>query len=89
MTEKNYIHKILSEGVDLLTSPTLKFPRDITNDERILFIQRMIKFFESKEDYLKCARLEKPLYKYIKLQKQESNGRKHRIKNSITGSQIT
>ena len=89
MTEKNYIHKVLSEGVDLLTSPTLKFPRDISNDERILFIQRMIKFFESKEDYLKCALLEKPLYKYIKLQKQESNGRRHRIKNSITGSQIT
>ena len=49
--------------------------------------EKKLKF--TKEDYLKCARLEKPLYKYIKLQKQESNGRKHRIKNSITGSQIT
>jgi hypothetical protein len=86
--EKNYINEILSEGVELLISPKLKFPRELSNEDRIQLFQRMIKYFETQEEYLKCAALEKPLYKYVIKQKHEHHGKQKyaRIKNAISSS---
>lgn len=89
--EKNYINEILSEGVQLLTSPKLKFPSELSNEDRILLFQRMIKYFETQEEYLQCAALEKPLYKYIIKQKHDTYGRSKqtRIKNAISSSEAS
>lgn len=89
--EKNYLDDILNKGVKLLTSPKLKFPRELSNEDRILLFQRMIKYYEVKEEYLQCAALEKPLYKYIIKQKHDTYGRtkQTRVKNSLSSSQAS
>ena len=89
--EKNYINDILSEGVELLLSPKLKFPRELSNEDRIQLIQRMIKYFETQEEYLKCAALEKPLYKYVIKQKHDHYGKRKYsgIKNSVSSSEAS
>jgi hypothetical protein len=88
MEEKNHVEDIFKEGVKLLTSGKVRFPKELSLEERILLLQRMIKYFELKEEYLSCAALEKPLYKQIIKQKQDSYG-KSQIKNTLTGSTIT
>lgn len=85
MEEKNYVEDIFKEGAKLLTSGKVRFPKELSLDERILLLQRMIKYFEIKEEYLMCASLEKTLYKQIIKQKQDSYG-KLRSKNTLTGS---
>lgn len=91
MDEKNYINDILADGAKLLSSSGLRFPKELSLEDRIYLLQRMIKYFETNEEYLKCADLEKPLYKLIIKQKQDLNGKRKsiRVKNSITGSQTS
>jgi hypothetical protein len=91
MEEKNYINDILADGAKLLSSPGLRFPKELSLDDRIYLLQRMIKYFEVNEEYMKCAELEKTLFKLIIKQKQDSNGKRKtvRVKNSISGSQTT
>lgn len=88
---KNYLNDILVDGVALLTSPKLKFPRELSNEDRIMLFQRMIKYFEIQEEYLQCAALEKPLYKYIIKQKHDTYGqnKQTRVKNSLSSSQAS
>jgi hypothetical protein len=88
MEDKNYVDDILKDGVKLLTSNKIRYPSELSLDERILFLQRMIKYFEIKEEYLICAALEKPLYKQIIKQKKDSYGRPT-IKNAYSGSSIS
>lgn len=85
MEEKNYVEEILKDGVLLLTKNKVRYPKELTTDDRILLLQRMIKYFENKEEYLLCAALEKPLYRQVIKQKQDSNGQS-RKQNSYTGS---
>lgn len=89
MEEKNYITDILAHGAKLLSSTALRFPKELSLDDRIYLLQRMIKYFEVTEDYMKCADLEKTLFKLIIKQKQDSHETRKsvRVKNPITGSQ--
>jgi hypothetical protein len=86
--EKNYVEEILKDGAILLSKHKLRFPKELTLDERINFLQKLIKYFEHKEEYLLCASLEKTLYKQVIKQKQDSYGLS-RIKNSFSGSSVT
>jgi hypothetical protein len=88
MEDKNYVDDILKEGVKLLTSNKIRFPSELSVDDRILLLQRMIKYFEIKEEYLKCAALETSLYKQIIKQKKDSYVRPT-IKNAYSGSSIS
>jgi hypothetical protein len=88
MEDKNYVDDILKEGVKLLTSNKIRFPSELSVDDRILLLQRMIKYFEIKEEYLLCASLEKTLYKQIIKQKKDSYARPS-IKNAYSGSTIS
>jgi len=51
----------------------------------------MIKYFETQEEYLKCAALEKPLYKYVIKQKHDHYGKRKYagIKNSVSSSEAS
>lgn len=88
MEDKNYVDDILKEGVRLLTSNKVRYPSELSVEDRILLLQRMIKYFETKEEYLLCASLEKPLYKQIIKQKKDSYGRPT-IKNTYSGSTVS
>jgi hypothetical protein len=87
MEEKNYVEEILKDGAILLSKDKIRFPKELNLDERITLLQRLIKYFECKEEYLLCASLEKTLYKQIIKQKQDSYV-STRIKNSNSSSSI-
>jgi hypothetical protein len=87
MEDKNYVDDILKDGVKLLTSNKIRYPSELSVDDRILLLQRMIKYFENKEEYLKCAALEPSLYKQIIKQKKDSYVRP--TKNAYSGSSIS
>jgi hypothetical protein len=88
MEEKNYVEEILKDGGILLSNNKIRFPKELDLDNRIVLLQRLIKYFEEKEEYLLCASLEKTLYRQIIKQKQDSYGIT-RIKNTNPSSSIT
>lgn len=85
MEDKNYVEEILKDGVLLLTKNKVRYPKELNTDDKILLLQRMIKYFEIKEEYLLCAALEKPLYKQVIKQKQDTNGQSYK-QNAISSS---
>ena len=65
MTE-NYLELAIDEVYDVITSINA-WPRNFTSEMKTSFINGMIKHFEEREEYEKCAKL------YAIVQRLESN----------------
>ena len=55
MTE-NYLDLTIEEVYDVITNINV-WPRDFTKEMKINFISQMIKHYEDREEYEKCAKL--------------------------------
>ena len=55
MTE-NYLDLAIDEVYDVITNINV-WPRDFTKEMKINFISQMIKHYEDREEYEKCAKL--------------------------------
>ena len=57
MTE-NYLDLTIDEVYDVITSINM-WPQSFDKSKKIAFINHMIKYFEKKEEYEKCAKLQR------------------------------
>jgi hypothetical protein len=53
---ENYLDLTIEEVYDVITNINV-WPRDFTKEMKIKFINGMIKHFEDREEYEKCAKL--------------------------------
>ena len=53
---ENYLDLTIEEVYEVITNINV-WPRDFTKEMKIKFINGMIKHFEDREEYEKCARL--------------------------------
>jgi len=53
---ENYLDLTVEEVYDVITNINV-WPKDFTKEMKISFINRMIKHFEEREEYEKCAKL--------------------------------
>ncbi len=60
MTE-NYLDLTIEEVYDVITSINI-WPQTFDTSKKIDFIKHMIKYFEKKEEYEKCAKLQRLIH---------------------------
>ena len=53
---ENYLDLAIDEVYDVITNINV-WPRDFTKEMKINFISQMIKHYEDREEYEKCAKL--------------------------------
>ncbi len=60
MTE-NYLDLTIEEVYDVITSINI-WPQSFDKSKKIAFIKHMIEYFEKKEEYEKCAKLQRLIH---------------------------
>lgn len=58
---QNHFDSMLNEVVEILSSDTIDWPEELSHSDRILLVEKLIAYYESKEQYEKCKPLKKLL----------------------------
>lgn len=59
--ETNYFNTTLDEVYDIFIHEPVNWPHELDIKQRQSLVQKMITYYSTKEDYSKCANLEKIL----------------------------
>jgi len=56
---KNYFSDMMSDGYDLFVAEKIYWPVELEDSQKIKLLESAIEYFCEKEDYMKCAVLQK------------------------------
>lgn len=63
---ENYFNQVMTDAYRLLTSKRVNWPYELDNDQKIQFMENVIKYFSELEDYQKCNTIQKKLNSFNK-----------------------
>lgn len=63
---ENYFNQVMTDAYTLLTSKRVNWPYELDNDQKIQFMENVIKYFSELEDYQKCNTIQKKLNSFNK-----------------------
>lgn len=62
----NHFNQVMVDTYALLTSRRIKWPYELDNNQKIEFMEHVIKYFSDIEDYKKCSDIQKKLTAFSK-----------------------
>lgn len=72
---ENYFNQVMTDAYTLLTSKRVNWPYELDNDQKVQFMENVIKYFSDLEDYQKCSLIQKKLDSFNKRNKKTSYGK--------------
>ena len=69
---ENYFNQVMTDAYTLLTSKRVNWPYELDNDQKVQFMENVIKYFSDLEDYQKCSLIQKKLDSFNKRNKKKS-----------------
>ena len=73
---ENYFNQVMTDAYTLLTSKRVNWPYELDNDQKVQFMENVIKYFSDLEDYQKCSLIQKKLDSF---NKRNKNSKKPKI----------
>jgi hypothetical protein len=80
---ENHFNQVMIDTYELLISKRIKWPYELDNDQKIEFMEHVIKYFSDIEDYIKCSEIQKKLNAFNKRIKKPkvSYGKENKDRN--------
>ena len=67
---ENYFNQVMTDAYTLLTSKRVNWPYELDNDQKVQFMENVIKYFSDLEDYQKCSLIQTKLDSFNKRNKK-------------------
>jgi hypothetical protein len=74
----NYFDQMMTDTYTLLMSRRIKWPYELDNDQKVEFMERVLKYFSDIEDYQKCTAIQKKIVNFTKRNKNSYGKSKSR-----------
>ena len=58
MPEENYLNSIIQDVTEVLFNENIEWPEEMTLEHRGMLLKKMITFYEQREEYETCKKLE-------------------------------
>ena len=72
----NYFKQMMIEGYELLASDKVVWPEELADSQKIRLLQQAVKYFETIEEYQKCAVLREKIDSFFIITKKKPRKRR-------------